>query len=132
MRVFLQISPDKGMELEFATTLLPNKMETSTLSLRFMAQKEHFRNGILKLKCVATIPTVYRLSQETAAEIHLRDDDGNNSSGSGSGTSAGQERGGKKGRKESSSRMSAGESFLLLLCPFLILPAVSRMILFFG
>lgn len=97
----LQISPDKGNELEFATTLLPNKMETSSLSLRFMAQKEHFRNGILKLKCVATIPTVYRLSQETAAEIYLKDDDRNGAGG--------QERG-KKGRKESSSRMSAGES----------------------
>lgn len=100
----LQISSDSRNELEFASTSLPpNGLETSSLKLRFTTQKEHFKNGILKLKCVATIPSVYRVAQETAAEIYLKEDVDRNSS---------QER--RKGRKESSStiRMSAGESSL--------------------
>ena len=44
-------------------------METSTLGLRFKVKEKHFRSsGDLKLKCTATIATIYWKSNEESVQ----------------------------------------------------------------
>lgn len=43
-------------------------LETSTLGLRFKVREKHFKNGDLKLKCTATIATIYWKSNEESVQ----------------------------------------------------------------
>lgn len=43
-------------------------LETSTLGLEFVVQAKHFKRGDMKLKCLATIATVYLRSNEESVE----------------------------------------------------------------
>lgn len=43
-------------------------LETATLGLEFKVESRHFRRGDLKLKCLATIATVYWNSNEESVE----------------------------------------------------------------
>ncbi|XP_065221722.1 uncharacterized protein LOC135846515 isoform X2 [Planococcus citri] len=43
-------------------------LEATVLGLKFKVQPEHFRNGDMKLKCLATIATVYWRSNEESVE----------------------------------------------------------------
>lgn len=43
-------------------------LETTTLGLEFRVEAHHFRRGDLKLKCLATIATVYWNSNEESVE----------------------------------------------------------------
>ena len=46
-----------------------NGLQTSTLGLRFKVKDKHFRNsGDLKLKCTATIATIYWKSNEESVQ----------------------------------------------------------------
>jgi len=45
-----------------------NGLETARLSLEFRVANNHFRRGDMKLKCLATIATVYRQSNEKSVE----------------------------------------------------------------
>lgn len=97
---FFQVRNEAGMSLEPGIRSHRNGLVQSSLRLRFTAQKEHFRNGVLKLKCLASIPSVYRVTQETATEVYLKHEDNETPDR-------------KKVRKESVAedmRMSAGES----------------------
>lgn len=70
-----------------------NGLETAALGLEFRVANKHFRRGDMKLKCLATIATVYLQSneesvegdesvlktpmmesRETRAQSHIRDD----------------------------------------------------------
>ncbi|XP_054719077.1 uncharacterized protein LOC129228422 [Uloborus diversus] len=51
-------------ELEHSTTLHPDSLETSSLSLKFIVREMNFRGGNMKLKCTATISKVYTMSNE--------------------------------------------------------------------
>lgn len=65
----MQIKPDVKHELEYMTQLHSNGLVTSFLKLKLVVQKDHFRNGVLKLKCIATIANGYRVAHET--ELHV-------------------------------------------------------------
>lgn len=43
-------------------------LETSILGLEFIARHKHFKRGNMKLKCLATIATVYLVSNEESVE----------------------------------------------------------------
>lgn len=43
-------------------------LETTTLSLEFRLRSKHFKKGDLKIKCVATILTLYWKSNELSIE----------------------------------------------------------------
>ena len=43
-------------------------LETSVLGLRFKVRDKHFRRGDLKLKCTATIATIYWKSNEESVQ----------------------------------------------------------------
>lgn len=43
-------------------------LETTTLGLEFRVEARHFRRGDMKLKCLATIATVYWNSNEESVE----------------------------------------------------------------
>lgn len=43
-------------------------LETATLGLEFKVEPRHFRRGDLKMKCLATIATVYWNSNEESVE----------------------------------------------------------------
>lgn len=43
-------------------------LETSTLGLEFKVRHKHFRRGDLKLKCLATIATIFWKSNEESVE----------------------------------------------------------------
>lgn len=43
-------------------------MQTATLGLEFRVANKHFRQGDMKLKCLATIATVYLQSNEESVE----------------------------------------------------------------
>ncbi|XP_012222094.1 cell adhesion molecule 2-like [Linepithema humile] len=45
-----------------------NGLQTARLSLEFRVANNHFRRGDMKLKCLATIATVYRQSNEESVE----------------------------------------------------------------
>lgn len=45
-----------------------NGLETTVLSLEFRIANKHFRRGDMKLKCLATIATVYLQSNEESVE----------------------------------------------------------------
>uniref|UniRef100_A0A182QG80 Ig-like domain-containing protein n=1 Tax=Anopheles farauti TaxID=69004 RepID=A0A182QG80_9DIPT len=45
-----------------------DKLETSTLGLEFRIKPKHFKHGDMKLKCLATISTVYWKSNEESVE----------------------------------------------------------------
>lgn len=45
-----------------------NGLETARLGLEFRVANNHFRRGDMKLKCLATIATVYRQSNEKSVE----------------------------------------------------------------
>uniref|UniRef100_A0A182KAB1 Ig-like domain-containing protein n=1 Tax=Anopheles christyi TaxID=43041 RepID=A0A182KAB1_9DIPT len=49
-------------------SLAPDYLETSILGLEFRIKPKHFRRGDLKLKCLATIFTVYLKSNEESME----------------------------------------------------------------
>ncbi|XP_053677547.1 uncharacterized protein LOC128727642 [Anopheles nili] len=49
-------------------SLTPDYLETSILGLEFRVKPKHFRRGDLKLKCLATISTVYGKSNEESVE----------------------------------------------------------------
>ena len=44
-------------------------LETSTLELRFRITDKHYRRADLKLKCTATIATIYWRSNEESVQI---------------------------------------------------------------
>ncbi|XP_065093323.1 uncharacterized protein LOC135713993 [Ochlerotatus camptorhynchus] len=46
----------------------PDKLETSILGLEFRVKPKHFKRGDMKLKCLATISTVYWKSNEESVE----------------------------------------------------------------
>uniref|UniRef100_A0A182W9N2 Ig-like domain-containing protein n=1 Tax=Anopheles minimus TaxID=112268 RepID=A0A182W9N2_9DIPT len=46
----------------------PDKLETSILGLEFRVKQRHFKRGDMKLKCLATISTVYWKSNEESME----------------------------------------------------------------
>uniref|UniRef100_A0A182PJ75 Ig-like domain-containing protein n=1 Tax=Anopheles epiroticus TaxID=199890 RepID=A0A182PJ75_9DIPT len=46
----------------------PDKLETSILGLEFRVKAKHFKRGDMKLKCLATISTVYWKSNEESVE----------------------------------------------------------------
>ncbi|XP_058057104.1 uncharacterized protein LOC131208386 [Anopheles bellator] len=46
----------------------PDKLETSVLGLEFRVKAKHFKRGDMKLKCLATISTVYWKSNEESVE----------------------------------------------------------------
>uniref|UniRef100_A0A182MNW7 Ig-like domain-containing protein n=1 Tax=Anopheles culicifacies TaxID=139723 RepID=A0A182MNW7_9DIPT len=46
----------------------PDKLETSILGLEFRVKQKHFKRGDMKLKCLATISTVYWKSNEESME----------------------------------------------------------------
>ncbi|XP_058120785.1 uncharacterized protein LOC131282874 [Anopheles ziemanni] len=46
----------------------PDKLETSILGLEFRVKLKHFKRGDMKLKCLATISTVYWKSNEESVE----------------------------------------------------------------
>lgn len=45
-----------------------NGLETARLGLKFRVANKHFRRGDMKLKCLATIATVYLQSNEESVE----------------------------------------------------------------
>uniref|UniRef100_A0AAG5CV02 Ig-like domain-containing protein n=1 Tax=Anopheles atroparvus TaxID=41427 RepID=A0AAG5CV02_ANOAO len=49
-------------------SLIPDHLETSILGLEFRVKPKHFRHGDMKLKCLATISTVYWKSNEESVE----------------------------------------------------------------
>lgn len=51
-------------ETEYATTLHEDGLETSSLSLRFVAKDKHFVEGAMRLKCTASISRMYTMSNE--------------------------------------------------------------------
>ncbi|XP_058059668.1 uncharacterized protein LOC131210436 [Anopheles bellator] len=48
---------------------MPDQLETSILGLEFRVKQKHFRRGDMKLKCLATISTVYWKSNEESVEL---------------------------------------------------------------
>ncbi|ETN63125.1 beat protein [Anopheles darlingi] len=46
----------------------PDRLETSVLGLEFRVKAKHFKRGDMKLKCLATISTVYWKSNEESVE----------------------------------------------------------------
>ncbi|CAG2166038.1 unnamed protein product [Oppiella nova] len=60
----------------YSTTLHSDGLETSSLSLKFIANEKHFRNGNnMRLRCTATISRMYTMSNEAlaVAEVKLKD-----------------------------------------------------------
>lgn len=51
-------------ETEYSTTLHEDGLETSCLSLRFVAKDKHFVEGAMRLKCTASISRMYTMSNE--------------------------------------------------------------------
>nr|XP_042902417.1 uncharacterized protein LOC107441168 [Parasteatoda tepidariorum] len=51
-------------QLESATTFHLGGLESSSLSLKFRVNEQHFHKGNMKLKCTATISRVYTMSNE--------------------------------------------------------------------
>nr|CAI5841206.1 unnamed protein product [Callosobruchus analis] len=43
-------------------------LETSILGLEFVVRHKHFKRGNMKLKCLATIATLYLVSNEESVE----------------------------------------------------------------
>ncbi|XP_054167088.1 endothelial cell-selective adhesion molecule-like [Oppia nitens] len=55
-----------GSEYEtiYSTTLHSDGLETSSLSLKFIANEKHFKNANIRFKCMATISRMYTMSDE--------------------------------------------------------------------
>lgn len=53
-----------GYETEYSTTLHADGLETSSLSLQFVAKDKHFINQNMRLKCTASISRMYTMSNE--------------------------------------------------------------------
>ena len=45
-------------------------LETSSLKLRLLLRSDHFKNGLLKVKCVASVLDVYQMSHETSVDVY--------------------------------------------------------------
>ena len=52
----------------FQVTVDKSGLETSTLGLWFKVREKHFKQGDLKLKCTATIATIYWKSNEESVQ----------------------------------------------------------------
>ncbi|CAG2103736.1 unnamed protein product [Medioppia subpectinata] len=64
-----------GSEYEtmYSTTLHSDGLETSSLSLKFIANEKHFRSGNnMRLKCTATISRMYTMSNEALAAADVK------------------------------------------------------------
>ena len=48
-------------------------LESSSLKLRIFLQHDHFKNGLLKVKCVASVLEGYQVSHETNVDVYERD-----------------------------------------------------------
>lgn len=59
----LQIEPGE-FDTEYSTTLHEDGLETSSLSLSFVAKDKHFIDGTMRLKCTASISRMYTMSNE--------------------------------------------------------------------
>ncbi|KFM68176.1 hypothetical protein X975_03295, partial [Stegodyphus mimosarum] len=55
---------ETNYEMEHSTVINSDGLESSSLSLRFVVNEMHFREGNMKLKCTATISRVYTMSNE--------------------------------------------------------------------
>ncbi|XP_055939069.1 cell adhesion molecule 1-like isoform X2 [Argiope bruennichi] len=51
-------------ETEYSTTLHEDGLESSSLSLRFVAKDKHFVNQNMRLRCTASISRIYTMSNE--------------------------------------------------------------------
>ncbi|PRD29454.1 UNVERIFIED_CONTAM: hypothetical protein NCL1_29365 [Trichonephila clavipes] len=51
-------------ETEYSTTLHEDGLETSSLSLRFVAKDKHFVHQNMRLRCTASISRIYTMSNE--------------------------------------------------------------------
>ncbi|GIX80894.1 ig-like domain-containing protein [Caerostris extrusa] len=51
-------------ETEYSTTLHEDGLETSSLSLKFVAKDKHFVSGTMRLRCTASISRIYTMSNE--------------------------------------------------------------------
>lgn len=74
-QILIQIGPEH--EVEYATTLHSDGLETSSLSMRFRILKKHFKHDggeSLKLKCTASISDVYMMSNEAQLVIYNLDE----------------------------------------------------------
>ncbi|GAB6027478.1 hypothetical protein CHUAL_001733 [Chamberlinius hualienensis] len=54
----------KEILIEYPTTIYEDSLETSVLGLQFQIRESHFIEGVMKLKCSATIAPVYHNSNE--------------------------------------------------------------------
>lgn len=48
-------------------------LDTSSLKLRIFLQPDHFKNGLLKVKCVSSVLEGYQVSHETNVDVYERD-----------------------------------------------------------
>ncbi|GFQ83856.1 uncharacterized protein TNCT_171541 [Trichonephila clavata] len=65
LRWFINDNPlGPEYETEYSTTLHEDGLETSSLSLRFVAKDKHFVNQNMRLRCTASISRIYTMSNE--------------------------------------------------------------------
>lgn len=65
----LKFHPPKTLNVALHLNVADREgLETSILGLEFVARHKHFKRGNMKLKCLATIATVYLVSNEESVE----------------------------------------------------------------
>ncbi|KAI1303012.1 hypothetical protein HDE_02390 [Halotydeus destructor] len=68
---FINVEPmGPEHQAEYSTTLHADGLETSSLSIRFRLSEKSFKNGVMKLKCIASISEVYTISNEAQLVIY--------------------------------------------------------------
>ncbi|XP_034098420.1 uncharacterized protein LOC117563956 isoform X1 [Drosophila albomicans] len=67
---FINSEPAEPQKLRKYDTIVSGRegLETSVLGLQFRVEQQHFRNGDMKLKCVASLSTFYWRSNEESVE----------------------------------------------------------------
>lgn len=68
MNESFQVNPE--FERDSSISTHPDGLERASLRLRFTIQKHHFKNGLMRLKCVASVRDVYAMSNEAQVDIH--------------------------------------------------------------
>jgi len=77
-------------------------LESSSLKLRLLLQPQHFKNGILKVKCVSLVLEVFQITHETNVDVLDKDFKTGDFEDASVGFS--EEPGGKKPRKKKKNR----------------------------
>lgn len=66
---YLQISNSFEYELKYWVQVHADTLKSNGLSLRFLATERHWRDGKIKLKCIASLQT-YKIQNEANLLIH--------------------------------------------------------------